>query len=1367
MVKKNSKRFLIIVIAFLIVCTKYYNAYADDSICSKVKIEINQELTLERQAFDAHMRINNGLSHISLENVSINVSFADSNKQPVTATNDSDDTKANFFIRLDYMDRINSIDGNGTVAPSTSADIHWLIIPAYGAARGEPNGTLYYVGATLTYSIGGVEHITEVTPDYIYVKPMPMLTLDYFLPRDVFGDDPFTTEIEPEIPFSLGLRVNNIGIGTARNMKIDTAQPEIIDNFQGLLVNYVINKAYVQGWEILNSLKVNFGDIAPGSSVTAQWDMTCSISGQFRDFKATFIHADELGGELTSLLQATNTHRLIHNVLVDLPGRDYLKDFLAYDSAKYTVYESQGNDTKVLNQSEIASITAEGNDFLLSTPITDGFMYIKLEDPHKGEKNLLKVLRSDGKILHENNVWLSKTRNDAMKWEYYLNLFDVNTTDRYVVNYEMTDQIPKSPILDPIDDVISFTGESIRLKVTSRDPDNTVPSLSASPCPYKSVFRDNGDGTGSFEWNPDIGQKGRYQILFTASDGELKTSQTVHITINDNLDKDGDSMPDEWEMQFFGHLDRDGTGDLDGDGINDLSEHLNGLNPTISDLQTSPPIADAGPDQLVSPGTQVFLNASNSTDPDDDIVSLKWSQIHGVSVSISDGSEVTPVFIVPESIPLSESCLIFQLTVTDQSGHYDNDICIINIANDNMPPIANAGGNQQISYKIGDVVSLNGSESIDPEDKTLSYEWIQIHGKNVELFNDNTATPGFFIPSIGQDGETFRFRLIVTDDVGFKSKDECLVSVLRDNNPPVAKVITEITVREGDTAILDASESFDQESINLSYKWKQLKGLPVKLSDPDRKISSLIAPMLPPEYKTSGMKLLFRLMITDTNGLQSETYCNVNLILANNAPISYSDNIYVDEDGRLTYTLNAGDADSNPLTYTLIDLPAKGSITLTDATSGLIDYTPYPNITGKDTFSFKVNDGTVDSNIASITIVIQSVDDPPIISDIENQQTYEDISQHYFAFTLTDADGGIVEIIASSQDENIVSSSNITINAAQSYSLFLTPGDQFPLTCSIHPSTNQHGKVIIAIKAIDEAGLTDNQSFTLTVIPINDAPKIQSINNQQMIENKPSDPIEIKAWDLDGDQLIYSAMSSNPELIPGNHIQFEKNENGYSIKLYPSEFQYGMAMITVMVTDPQGLTDYTSFVASVSNVVEPGDINDDQSLDLIDLITGLQIIGRIIPDGNYFKMDINSDDQFGIAELIYIFQKIINKQDTIPGDFDGSGVPDLNDVSMVLDILSGQNVYPSSTASDLNGDGKIELSDLIYLLKMISSVTFVVPGDLDGNGELDLVDATTALEIISGGSVEDNLNVLSDINNDGQVSLEDIIYIILMISKAQ
>ncbi|QTA81620.1 Uncharacterized protein dnl_39610 [Desulfonema limicola] len=50
-------------------------AHAEDDICARVKIEIRQEMTLERQTFDAHMRINNGFGSIFLEDVNVDVMF--------------------------------------------------------------------------------------------------------------------------------------------------------------------------------------------------------------------------------------------------------------------------------------------------------------------------------------------------------------------------------------------------------------------------------------------------------------------------------------------------------------------------------------------------------------------------------------------------------------------------------------------------------------------------------------------------------------------------------------------------------------------------------------------------------------------------------------------------------------------------------------------------------------------------------------------------------------------------------------------------------------------------------------------------------------------------------------------------------------------------------------------------------------------------------------------------------------------------------------------------------------------------------------------------------------------------------------------
>lgn len=532
----NKKIVISIFIFISIVIATSFSFAADQSLCAEVQIEIRQELTLERQAFDAHMRINNGLTHISIDNVNVTVNFTDENGNPVLASSDPNNTSALFFISLDTMNNINDVNGTGTVAPSTSADIHWLIIPAEGASNGVQEGTLYYVGATLTYTLGGEDHVTEVSHDYIFVKPMPELTLDYFLPTDVYGDDAFTTEIEPPVPFNLGVRVKNSGAGTARNLKIDSAQPKIVENELGLLIGFAIEGSEVNGTPATNSLLVNFGNIAPNTSGTARWIMTCSLSGQFTEFTADFSHSDELGGELTSLMEAVNTHFLVHDVLVDLPGRDTIRDFFAKDGGVYKVYESDSVDTDVTDQSAFSNLQISGIFGTLTTPVTAGFMYVKLSDPFAGQKVIKSVVRSDGKLINANNAWLSKTRDENNNWLYYFNIFDVNTTDSYTITFEDISKGPQPPVLQFIPDKTGIEDQQISFIVEASDPSGTIPALSVSPKPARVVFIDqgnigNGIATGIFDWTPAAGQAGRYEITFTASDGVLTDSQRVVITI--------------------------------------------------------------------------------------------------------------------------------------------------------------------------------------------------------------------------------------------------------------------------------------------------------------------------------------------------------------------------------------------------------------------------------------------------------------------------------------------------------------------------------------------------------------------------------------------------------------------------------------------------------------------------------------------------------------------------------------------------------------------------------------------------------------------------------------------------------------------
>ena len=605
-------------------------AAAVDTVCAQVKIEVKQELTLERQAFDAHMRINNGLSHISLENIDIEVSFTDEEGTPVPASSDTGNTEALFFIRRDSMENIDAVDGSGSIGPSTSADIHWLIIPAPGSSDGLQQGKLYYVGAKLTYTIGGEENVTEVTPDYIFVKPLPDLALDYFLPREVYGDDAFTPVVELPVPFSLGVRVKNIGSGTARNLKIDSAQPKIVENTQGLLIGFAIDGSEVNGSPATTSLLVDFGNIDPATAATARWMMTCTLSGQFISFDARVSHSDELGGELTSLIKQENTrtHTLVRDVLVDLPGRDTVRDFLALDEDVYRVYETDSADTEVSDQSG-ASTLAFANQvgsrlrYALTTPVTAGLMFVKLPDRNGGQKVIVEAVRSDGKTIKKENIWLSKTRN-GQGWDHFINLFDVNTTGVYSLMLDDSTVLPQPPVIDFIPDRTGVESQGLAFTVTANDPNGTVPVLAVEQMPAGAVLSEQGNGTAVFSWMPFVGQAGRYEVVFTATDGALTASRHAALIINSVLDSDGDGLLDTWELEKFGSLSRDGSGDFDGDGISDLEEFLLGSDPAIVDHAPTTPVIESPVDGSEVVVLQPQLVVVNGSDEDGDSLTYQF-----------------------------------------------------------------------------------------------------------------------------------------------------------------------------------------------------------------------------------------------------------------------------------------------------------------------------------------------------------------------------------------------------------------------------------------------------------------------------------------------------------------------------------------------------------------------------------------------------------------------------------------------------------------------------------------------------------------------------------------------------------------------
>jgi hypothetical protein len=564
----------------------YRESLAQASQCAEVRIEIVQELSFERQGFNARMRINNGLA-TPLQNINVELIFQDESGALVSATTDPYAVGPLFFYRVDGLTGLSDVSGTGVVPSGQIGEANWLIIPAFGAAGSSPIGARYFIGARLTYVSAGVPEEVLVAPDFVTVRPQPLLTLDYFLPIDVRADDPLTPAIEPPQPFTLGVRISNSGLAPALNTRIESSQPVIVENTQQLLINFQITGSYVDDAPAQPTLLLDFGSIEPASSRVGRWIMESTLSGQFTSFSATWSHADELGGRLTSLLQAVRTHRLIRDVIVDLPGRDTVRDFLAVDDGSPVVrlYESEGFDSNVVNQSAAATAGVVGSTGGITThyidiPPTAGGLYVKLPDPYQGSKMIRSATRLTGaRVLPEQNVWFSR-EGLGTSTQYFVNLFDIEGGGRYHI--EVSDPVIGAlpPVLQFIPNYLAVEGSQLGFIVQASDPNGTTPTLSVDALPLGASFVDNQNGTGAFNWPTVLGQSGLFPVTFRASDGVLSSARTATLRIASLQDTDMDGMRDTWEQKYFGDLSRDGLGDFDGDGLSDLEEFRRGTDPT-------------------------------------------------------------------------------------------------------------------------------------------------------------------------------------------------------------------------------------------------------------------------------------------------------------------------------------------------------------------------------------------------------------------------------------------------------------------------------------------------------------------------------------------------------------------------------------------------------------------------------------------------------------------------------------------------------------------------------------------------------------------------------------------------------------------
>ena len=426
-------------------------------VCAQVRMRIEQEAVMTRAAFIGTLEINNTGAD-ALTGLRVDLEITDARDQPA---NDR------FVLRSAQFSGVEDMTGQGELGPGRAATARYTFIPTLDAAPDAP--AIYSIGGTLRYFEAGEEIVVPLSAPPIVVLPEARLALDYFQQRDVYADDPFTDEVEPSEPFALGLIAKNIGAGWARNFRITSAQPKLVENEKGLLIDFKIIGAQVGDAEVRPSLTVDLGNIGPGTTQVAAWWLTSTLQGKFLDYHATFEHVDSLGCTNLSLIDRVAIHELIHVVRADRPDDDALPDFLVNDdedpqNTPDMLYLSDGS-TAVVNAVHDATTDHRGRagrfEVALTANLPDGWSYLRLPDPG-AHFHLTRVVRSDGKELRVgDNVWQTdRTFPSALHGavrEWTLHLLDYDSSGRYTLTYEVQDTVPPAfsavvppePLLQP------------------------------------------------------------------------------------------------------------------------------------------------------------------------------------------------------------------------------------------------------------------------------------------------------------------------------------------------------------------------------------------------------------------------------------------------------------------------------------------------------------------------------------------------------------------------------------------------------------------------------------------------------------------------------------------------------------------------------------------------------------------------------------------------------------------------------------------------------------------------------------------------------------------------------------------------------
>ena len=445
-----------------------YMETQSENTCAQVKLEIQQKLVLTRQAFRGTLTIENGASN-AIEDILVDVN----------ATNMETGFMATSREMQISIEKIEGFEGDKDGAWRLGAGKKGvatiLFIPTKYAAP--ENITTYSFGGTLSFKDGSTTQNRSLYPVSLQVKPTPELDLTYFMQRDVYGDNPLTTDVvEPVIPAEFSVLIHNKGYGDANNVRMITKKPKIVENEKGLLIDFDIISSSLNGGEktmaLDDDIATQFGTIAAGTASYATWDLTASLMGHFTEYDVSVTHVTDYGNPDLSLLDRVTIHELIHSMNATIGDKVYrawiTNDEPDAEDAPDHIYFANGTDEELATLSEetrMERIDATHYRVTVPTNVPRNWFYTTVANPAGKYAKILSITdETNNRPLDAANFWTTDyTMKDGIdpQLDYRLHIADIVSgkgTNTYIVEFEPIPELRldvKSITTVPADDQIA------------------------------------------------------------------------------------------------------------------------------------------------------------------------------------------------------------------------------------------------------------------------------------------------------------------------------------------------------------------------------------------------------------------------------------------------------------------------------------------------------------------------------------------------------------------------------------------------------------------------------------------------------------------------------------------------------------------------------------------------------------------------------------------------------------------------------------------------------------------------------------------------------------------------------------------------